>query len=92
MQKFVNYRQKSFVTTVPGVNIIKLFWNKFTHTLCKLDNFINIHIICFIAMKRVSKLLPKKFYEIDPRIERLGRDKQSSFLDPFARYKENEVL
>jgi hypothetical protein len=43
-------------------------------------------------MKRVSKLLPKKFYEIDPRIERLGRDKQSSFLDPFARYKENEVL
>ncbi len=36
-------------------------------------------------MKRISKLIPKKFYEIDPRIERLARDKQSSFFGPICK-------
>jgi len=35
----------------PGVNLIKLFWSKFTHTFCKLDHFIKATII-FCAVKR----------------------------------------
>ncbi len=27
--------------SVPGVDVIKLFWCKFTHVFCKLDHFIN---------------------------------------------------
>jgi hypothetical protein len=56
----------------PGVNLIKLFWRKFTHAFCKLDHFKNESNICCIAMKRfslqqiVSKFTPKEFYEIGP--------------------------
>jgi len=32
-----------------GVDLIKQFWSKFTHTFCKLDHFINIGNICGIA-------------------------------------------
>jgi hypothetical protein len=56
-----------------GVDLIKLFRRKFTHTFCKLDWFINAYNNCPSAVKRsslqtrVSKLTPKKFYEIDSR-------------------------
>ncbi len=58
---------------IPGVDLIKLFWSKCTHTFCKLDHCINTSNIYSIVMKRyslqnrVSKFAPKKFYEIDPR-------------------------
>ncbi len=64
-----------------GVDLIKPFWRKFTHTLCKLDHFINISIICCITMKvsslqyRVSKFTPKKFYEIDPGLTILSNNR-----------------
>ncbi len=65
----------------PGVNLIKLFWPKFTRTfLNKITN------ICFIAMKinslqvRVSKFTPKTFYEIDPRPYRNLLYKFSNFF------------
>ncbi len=54
----------------PRVNIVKLFWHKFTHTFCKLGHFINASNACCIAMKRssfvriVSSFTPKKFYVI----------------------------
>jgi hypothetical protein len=57
----------------PGVDLIKQFSSKFSHTFCKLDRFININNIYSIAMKwsslqkRVSKFTPKMFYEIDTR-------------------------
>ncbi len=30
------------------VNLIKLFWCKFTHSFCKLDRFVNVKNICLI--------------------------------------------
>ncbi len=57
---------------IPGVNLVNLFWHKFTRTFCKLVHFITISNICCIVMKRyslqkrVSKFMSKKFYEIDP--------------------------
>jgi hypothetical protein len=56
----------------PWVDLIKLFWRKFTYSFCKLYYFIKISYICCISMKRsslqkwVSKFMPKEFYEIDP--------------------------
>jgi len=67
---------KSFMKLGPGVNLIKLFEHKFTHTFCKLDHFINISSICYIVMKRYSlhsrvcKFMPKKFYEIDSLLKK----------------------
>jgi hypothetical protein len=53
------------------VNLIKLFWHKFTHIFCKLDRFINANNKWLSAVKRsglqtkVSKFTPKNFCEID---------------------------
>ncbi len=61
-------------TLFPRVNLIKLFWLKFTHTFCKLDRFINRSNTSCIALKRsslqkrVSNFTPKKWYEIDPSL------------------------
>jgi hypothetical protein len=56
--------------TQPRVDLIKLFWRKFTYSFCKLDLFIEIQQIQLIFIKwslqKVSKFMPKKFYEIDP--------------------------
>jgi len=52
---------------------MKLFWYKFNNTFYKPNHFINLSNICCIAMKRsslqkeLSKVMPKKFYKIDPR-------------------------
>jgi len=35
--------QKRFMVLVPGVDLIKLFWRKFTHTFLKL--YLSIHRI-----------------------------------------------
>jgi hypothetical protein len=57
----------------PGVDLIKLFGRKFTHPFCKLNCFINYYINCRSVVKRsslqprVSKFMPKVFYEIDSR-------------------------
>jgi hypothetical protein len=32
--------EKNKVTSEPGVNLIKVFWRKFTYSFCKLDLFI----------------------------------------------------
>ncbi len=56
-----------------GADLIKLFWNKFTHTFCNLDHFIYAQFICGTAtkisglQKNVIKFMAKKFYEIGPR-------------------------
>jgi hypothetical protein len=39
--------------TASGVNLIKLFWSKFTHSFCKLDHFINV-ILFIYFLKRSS--------------------------------------
>ncbi len=36
----------------PGVNLIKLFWHKFTHVFCKLDHCINANII-FLCCEKI---------------------------------------
>jgi hypothetical protein len=65
---------KSFIVQAPGVDLVKLFYSKFTSTFCKLDHFINLSNIYDILMKssslqnRVIKFTAKKFYEIDPSI------------------------
>ncbi len=54
-----------------GVDLIKLFWRKFTHTFLQARPFDNLSNICCKTMKglslqkRVSKIMIKKFYEID---------------------------
>jgi hypothetical protein len=67
------------------VDLIKL-----THIFCKLDRFINAYNNCLSAVKRsslqtrVSKLMPKKFYEIDSWFAhvmiKLARDQHSSLF------------
>jgi hypothetical protein len=58
---------------ISGVNLIKHFWCKFTHTFCKLDRFIKANNHCLSAVKRssllrkVRKFMLKRFYEIDSR-------------------------
>jgi hypothetical protein len=58
----------------PGADLIKLFWCKLLLLFSKLGYFINKQF-CYIAMKgsslqnRVSKFMPKKCYEINPRRE-----------------------
>jgi len=37
-----------------GVNLIKLFWRKFTFNYSKLDHFMNMSNTCCIVMKRSS--------------------------------------
>ncbi len=39
---------KSFIVQAPGVNLLKLFYSKFTHTFLYLDHFIT-HAI-FVAL------------------------------------------
>jgi hypothetical protein len=64
-----------------GVNRIKRFWCKFTHTFCKIDHFINVNNNCYNAVKRsslqsrVKKFMPKKFYEIDSSSEMIDLKK-----------------
>jgi hypothetical protein len=54
------------------LNLIKLFWSKFTHSFCKQDTFINISHIHGIDMNRsslqnrVSKFIPKIFMRLTP--------------------------
>jgi len=58
----------------PRVDLIELFWSKFTHTFnCKLDHFINIANICALLRKdpayNTEKVnLWKKICEIDPKM------------------------
>ncbi len=54
------------------------FWTEFETTFLnprKLDRFINVKNICLIGMKRSTirmrdKLIPKKFYKVNPRSEK----------------------
>jgi hypothetical protein len=51
------------------VNLIKLFWHKFTDIFGKLDHFIkanNVYVLCnkICLLKRVKKFASKKFYGI----------------------------
>ncbi len=32
LHKFINYGHKIFIAFLPGTNLVKLFWHKFTHT------------------------------------------------------------
>ena len=56
-------------------DVTTLLWLKFTQSFLKLDRFINIRKITYIAIKRsslpkrISKFAPKKFYEIYPWIK-----------------------
>jgi hypothetical protein len=69
----VALKETALVNTTRA-DLIKLFLFNFTHTSHKLDHFMNANNICCIVMKRsslqdrVSKLMRKKFYEIDPRL------------------------
>ncbi len=71
--RHISAEDNGYKTWLPGVDLIKICWSKFTHTFCKLNHFINTSNIYSIAMKRyslqnrVSKFMPKKFYKIDPR-------------------------
>ncbi len=53
------------------VNLIKLFWRRFTHIFCKLDRFINANNKWLSAVKRsglqtkASKYTPKMFCDIN---------------------------
>ncbi len=54
----------------PGANLIKLFWQKFTHVFCKLDCCTNVAIFFsvmkkFSFQKSINRFRPIKFYEID---------------------------
>ncbi len=79
MVYYLPKRQRKFLHEIgprlvskSGVDLMKLFWDKFTRTFWKLDLFIDIHNIYCIGMKKsslekiVSKFTPKKVYEIDP--------------------------
>jgi len=48
----VNLSQNSFMTTNPGVNLIKLFGHNFTHTFCKLNHCTNVTII-FLCCEKI---------------------------------------
>jgi hypothetical protein len=63
MQKFL------LAPLVPaGVNLLKRFWSKFTHSFCKLDYFNTKSFFLLSALKRTSlqkresKFTPIKFY------------------------------
>ncbi len=58
----------------PGVDLIKCFWCKFTHTFCKLDCRINVAIIFLgyeknLDFKKESEFTKKMFYEIYSRAQ-----------------------
>jgi hypothetical protein len=59
-----------------GVNLIKLFWCKFTHFFRKLEHFMAMQQILLMLIKwsslqkRVSKFTPKLFFEIGPSIQK----------------------
>ncbi len=58
------------MSSTPGVNLLKLFWCKFTLMFCKLDYFMNTKNIFCIGMKRSSfekecEFMPKRSNEID---------------------------
>ncbi len=71
----VNYTNIFAFSLILGKSNKNIFGVNHTHTFCKLNHFINISNIYGIAMKshnlwkRVSKFMPKKFYEIDPLIK-----------------------
>jgi hypothetical protein len=46
---------KCFLTLGPRVNLIKLFWRKFTYTFCKLELFVSVNI--FLWLQKRSRLL-----------------------------------
>ncbi len=79
-----------------GVDLIKLFWYKFTYSFCKLYNFIKMCYICCISIKsfslqkRVSKFMPKKFYEIDPWSQK--KLKFSTLILKFKNLKMNKLI
>jgi hypothetical protein len=58
--------------SIPEVDLIKLFWHKFTHTFCRLHNYINIIIIFVLkkdkAFKKVTKFMPKSYIRLTPEV------------------------
>ncbi len=79
----VIYNRHKFIIQAKGFDLIKPFWPIFTHDFSKLDHLTNVTIIFYIAKRysfrnRVSKFIPKKFYEIDPTC--LPTEKNSKLL------------
>jgi hypothetical protein len=59
-----------FFIQATGVDLIKLFWHKFTNNFCSLDRLLNVNNFCCTKQKRYSFKkewvnLQKKFHEID---------------------------
>jgi hypothetical protein len=71
----------------PGVDLIKLFRPKFTHTLFKLDRFINMPNICCVAMKRPSLDKHKgSLHQKSFKCDQIRKRQRLSFCHTLLRY------